>query len=654
MSNDNKRDLLEDILKYDGNLLDILEDDEISRIGSTAVANYEADCNDPKRANKKAKWEAGQKMVQMTMEEKNTPYPNSSNVKYPMLMTAAVQFNSRAYPGIIQGNSVVKPKLVGSENPEIQKKADRVAEYINWQLFNEIEEWEEDTDKMLLQLPLYGCMFRKIWYDQDEQRLRSALYTPEQLVVPANTESLATTPRISEPFTLRPNEIVEKVISGEYLEMDNYADIDAEEEEEFLCQYTLIDLDGDGYKEPYKAIIHIDSGKVLRLEPNFLIDEVYEKDGKIQKIDRMEYFVKYTFIPSTDDCFYDIGFFDILYPINEVVNTTLNQLLDAGKLQNSSTGFVSSKLKLRKKGGIGVKIGQYVEIPDTGEDIRRSIMPMQFGGPSTVLFQLLGYIVDAGREVASLKDVLEGESAASASPTTTIALIEQGLKVFSAIYTRVHRATKKELAMIRKWNYLTRSPLYGIVLNDDQGLSYEDFREDDLDFIPVSDPAIVTDMQKMAKTQFKMQFLNDPTFDQVKLKRDIWESTGMGDFDDLYSGQSPEAQQIQELQKQVQQLTQQLDSSKFERKLKTKADRRADVELVAKVKAMKAGGIRDIAEAEAKEMGANVNQYKTVLETLNERPQEGDGGRAGGMGNGPGNAGDGRGIPRVGPGPRIG
>jgi len=670
---------LEEFLKADnGNILSLLPKDKVATIGESAVSEYEEDSKDTDYLAKKRCWKEGQKLVQMDEETKDFPFKNASNVKYPLLTNAAVQFNSRAYPSIVQGNSVVRPKIVGTDpyaeqkreieqqveqlkgqqTPESQqqmmvlyqqavelesmigekiKKAENVSEFINWQLFNEIPEWEEDTDKLLLRLPLYGSMFRCVYYSEAKRRICTEILSPDQLVVPMDTQSLRDATRISKVFSLAPRHITERIRAGMYIDAEiDVQDEDSEEPEDFIEQCRWIDLDDDGYKEPYLVTVHIDSGRMVRISPNYRMEDVYENEdtGEVFRIDPVQYYVKYAFIPSTDGKFYDIGFFDLLLPVNKVVNSTINMLMDAGTLENAGGGFISSDLGLRKKGPMTFDVGEYKTVSNSGEDISKSVFPMPFRGPSSTLFQLLGFMVDAGRDIGNLKEVLEGETDREMTATTTMALIEQGLKVFSGIYKRIHRSLGYELQLYRFWNYEIRNPLYATVL--DKRLTPEDFSDEDLDFVPVSDPAVTTDMQKAARVDFMMQWVNDPYFDQWELRKKIWSGANMDGIDDLQAGQNPEVKQmqdqLQQLQQMLQQMQQQLDDKTFENKvtaLKTEGDQIVQ-EAVAVEK--ETNSIKNLADAEAAEEGAQLDKYKSEVESLGGK------GRVGSVAGDSGNA----------------
>ena len=339
------KDKLEALIRA-SNVADDLSESELQKISSNVVDYYDADAGDPAYLAKKKKWESGKKLVDQSVEAKTNlraGMNSASNMKYPLMTVAAIQFSSRALPGLVPDQDVAKPKLYGKLDGEKLKQAEEVCRFINWQLFNEIEEWEEDTDRLLLMLPLYGSMFRKVYFSEEKGRVCTDILTPEQLVMPYKSKSVKDASRATEEFTLSPREIERRVRSGMFLDVD-YAisDPDAELPEEFILQCCWLDLDEDGFKEPYMVSVHKNTRQVVRISANYREEgiTINEKE-EVVAIRPVQYYVKYSFIPAIDGGIYDLGFFDLLHPINEAVNTVMNQLIDAGTLANSNTGFIS-------------------------------------------------------------------------------------------------------------------------------------------------------------------------------------------------------------------------------------------------------------------------------------------------------------------------
>ncbi len=613
------------------NLCDELEEDILNQIATRVTHDYEVDF--ASRDERQEKWDRAVELAKQTIEAKNTPYPNSANVKFPLMTTAAIQFNARSYSAIVNGRTVAKSQVYGKDPDGTKKmKATNVVDFMNWQLLEEDPGWEEDTDRLLIMLPIFGCLFRKRWFSFDKQRQTSKLLTPNDFVVNANIKSLEDAPRTTEIFTLYPNDIVERIRRGLYKDFEYSATDEATQDEyagqEFLEQHRWEDLDEDGYKEPYIVTVHRETATVVRIAPRFTKDDIQINDKKqVAAITPQKYYVKYGFIPDPAGTYYDIGFCDLLYPINESVNTVLNQLLDAGKLANSNTGFISNRLRIGR-GPLNVNIGKFTPVAATGDDIRRGIVQMQFPGPSPVLFQLLGLLIEAGREIANIKDVLTGESQSANTPaTTTLALIEQGMKVFTGIHVRIHRALKSELKLLREIDYAFLQPTTYVKVLDIE-VDKEDFNSDDHDFVPVSDPNVVTDMQKLGRAQFLQQFAGDPYFDPFKIRMRLLEAASIEGVEELLvePEQGPTIeQQLALAEAENEKMRLQLESRKADRE-----DRLAD----AKITKDRTGAIKDLADAEATEEGVQLDIYKAHMEAMN-----GDEGGVSSMAQPPSNAG---------------
>jgi len=629
------RKLLEKYTKVGYNIADDLDDYELGRIGQEVVTGYEIDVNSRQEAGKEEKWREGMKLAQLTIEKKNTPFENASNVKYPLMTVAAIQFGSKAYPAIVQGDQVAKPKIIGDDSakeqaapqggqqqlgPEgqtvqstggaKQQRADNACEYMNWQLMSEMDEWATDTDQLLPMLSLYGDMFRKTWFSPTKQRPASKILSPEQLIINTTAQCIGTVPRISELIEYYPNQIEEKIRSGLFIPFkyqENAEDIDAPSV--FIEQHCWYDLDEDGYKEPYIVTVHKTTNKVCRVVANFRIEDVeVNENGQVAKITKREFYTHYYFIPSMDGSFYNTGFFDILYPLNESINTTLNELFDAGKLANSNTGFISKNLRMAK-GPFEAKIGQYKAVNATGDDIRKGLVTMQFPGPSQALFNLLAFLVDSAKEVANIKDVLTGEQKGVNQPVgTTLALIEQGMQVFGSIFKRVHTAIGKELIILKRINAEYLKPeQYGEVL--DRPVSRDDFVDEGISYIPISDPQVVTNMQKMGRAQFVQQFANDPFCNPMAIRRRVFEAANIEKIDEILVQPSEEPSMEQRI------AMMEMENRKMELSLEM---RKLDIEEMSK----KAKAINDLADAESKEVGSQIKEYTAQANALNQARQQ--------------------------------
>jgi chaperonin GroES len=586
------------------NVAELLTEDERTKIASRALDGYRLD--DGSRDAWKKRTEAAMDLAMLLTEEKDYPFKGAANIKYPLLTTAALQFNARAYPAIVQTDRVAKVKVNGKDQDGAkQKRGDRVSEHLSWQLTTELPEWEEDTDRLLLIVAIPGCVFRKTYFDPALGRKASRLVTADRLVMNYKTRSLQDCPRISEEMWLYPYEIEERIRDGRFLEF-TYGDAPPDDDEEgetdedgphkFIEQHRLLDLDGDGYDEPYIVTVHIETEKVCRIVPNFTMKTVrVTPDGKVASIRKQEFYTKYLFMPSPDGGAYGMGLGQLLLSTNEAINTTMNEMLDSGHLANIQGGFISALAGLKDR-KITLQKGEF-KVLQTSLPANQAVLPVKFDGPSDVLFKLLGLLIEQGKEVSSVKDVLTGDTGGKVmQPTTTLALIEQGMKVFNAIFKRIHRAVKHELDLHARLNFEHLTPEKYNEFWDDQEEQFDpkaDYNMDDMNVSPVSDPTLSTQMQKLAQAQVTREIgQGKPWINQMELDRRAFEAAGTPDIDDLFVP-PPEPDAFQEAMKQM-----------------------SLIELKTKIDNMVTGSLKNIADAEAAEEGQQMSAYDFVLRSL--------------------------------------
>lgn len=534
------------------NIADDLDDDTLASIGQKVVFEYEIDFSS--LGDWREKIEKAEKIANQVTEMKQYPWPKASNVIYPLITTASIQFAARAYPAIVNGRSIVKGVVIGNDagvpvvvngQPQIdpmtgqpawvlppgakQERADKIGEHMSYQLLDEQTEWEPETDKLLHVLPIMGTAFRKVYFDASKKRNASLYVSAADLVVNYRARSLERAPRITEEVSFYPVEVHEKALSGEWLD-DDYGAVPGSENDvdapiEFLEQHRWLDLDEDGYPEPYIVTVCKHTSKVARIVARYDLDGIHYNfsKGRIQKIDPIHYYEAYQFLPNFEfkGSIYGTGFGMLLLPLNESINTTLNMLIDAGHLANTQGGFVGKGLSMNA-GSMRFQPGEYKVINAQGAAIRDNIVQLQFPGPSPVLFQLLGMLVEAGKEIASVKDVLTGETQSANTPATVVlAQIEQGLKVFTSIYKRIYRSLKGELGKLYRLNriYLNDETSYKIG-SDWKTITRADY-EKGSGVEPVADPSMVSDMQKLGKAGFMMQFVADPSMNGKEIKLEM-------------------------------------------------------------------------------------------------------------------------------------
>lgn len=495
------------------NAADEFEEVDLNNLAQKVCREYKLDLSSRDTWEKTAR--RAMDLAKQVKEAKTAPWEKASNVKYPILTTSALQFAARAYPAIVDGPRIVKVTVLGRDDEHGSKAAaaDRVSQHMSYQLLQEMPAWEADMDTCLHQIPIIGCAFKKVYPDPHSAAgVCSDLVSAFDLVVNQSAKSLETTPRITHVIKLYPHEIKERMRAGTYSEIDiEGAGSDGEDGDSphtLLEQHRYWDADDDGTSEPWIITVHEKLGKVLRIRPAFDMDklEIDQQRGIIVKIPRKQYFVKIPFLPDPEGGFYDIGFGTLLEALSDVIDTTINQMMDAGTLQNSGGGFIGGTLQLGKS-KLQFKPGQYHTVPAAGDDIRKSIVTMEHPGPAPVLFQLLTLMIEAAKDVASVKDVLTGETPTNQTATSTMAAIEQGLKVFTAIYKRIYRALKIEYKLIFEINKRSLNQSKYVALLDEPVEVVQADYHGDLDVMPVADPNSVTDMQRMAKASFLMEQL---------------------------------------------------------------------------------------------------------------------------------------------------
>lgn len=520
---------LNDIVDH-RNVAELLADDVLASIGARVVEGCKAD-NDSRKdwLDKTNEWVALATQVSKT---KTDPWPDCANIKYPLLTTAAVQFASRAYPALIPGVNVVKGRVVGFD-PDGSKAgaADRVGKYMSHQVLEEIPDWEEDMDRLCIILPIVGCAFKKTYFA--DGRIYSSLVSADDLVVDYWAKSLEAASRITHIIRMPQNTLRERQLSGLFLDVDlgapstpaeGYASpstggapppaTDESTPYILLEQHRRLDLDGDGYGEPYVVTVEERTRKVLRIVARFDPEGIIMVGDKVVRVEPVHYFTMFSFIPNPDGGFYDIGFGALMGPINESINTIVNQLVDSGTLSNLQSGFIGRGVRLRG-GIIRFKPGEWKQVDMMGDDIGKNIFPMPVREPSQTLFQLLGLLVDGGQRVGSVTDPFSGEMPGQNTPaTTTVSVIEQGMKVFSGIYKRIHRACKREFRKIFRLNGLHLPPETYFRLLDSPDTSdamktgFSDFNAADIRVIPYADPNVVTEAQRLSKAQVAFELAN--------------------------------------------------------------------------------------------------------------------------------------------------
>lgn len=607
-----------------GNFAAALHPEDLSRIGIECVEGYERDKQD------RSEWEDIAKDALESAKQKNKtrakdyPWKGAANIRFPLLTPAVLQFWARMLPAVVKGDEAILCKVIGQDNgrpvvvqdpqtgqtvpvpmmaPDPQtgqaapvldeagqprpmwavqpgskaKKARRVSEYLNTVLFYRMEDWEADTSSLLMQLPTVGCVFRKYWYDAACGEQCSAMVSALRIFLPKGARSEATTPRLTEEIPdVYPHEISEGIRSGRYLDVDLYGRPAEGEPSKptpgddgarlLLEQHRLIDLDEDGFEEPYIVTVDHETMNVLRIEANYGPEDVkLNEAGEVMSIKRGRFYVKHGLFPDPEGGYYDLGLGHLLAQCSTVVDAAMNQLLDAGTAQTAGGGFIGSGVRLQSRGGgstVRMEPGVYKTVDVPGNALREAIVERTLPNVSPVTFQVLDLILGVARDISGAKDVITGEASNNGQVGTTLALIEQGLQVFNATAKCIFRSFKDEYTLlfdnVRKYGGEAAERDYLEVLDDPEADFQSDFNLRDMDIRPVSDPSSVTRMQKMAKGQFIMGTMEQLAMvggDPREALRRAYEAADIEDIDKLLpppKPQQPSPEQLAAMQAEIQ------------------------------------------------------------------------------------------------------
>jgi chaperonin GroES len=524
--------------------------DLLSKIGSEAVDGYEND--DKSRSEWLRMNKEYMKLACQVMEKKSYPWDGAANIKFPLLTTAALQFSARAYSALLPSMDVVKAKVIGDDQDgKMTEVANKLSTHMSYVVMFEIEDWEEQMDKLCFILPIIGTMFKKIWFSNSTKTFCSELYSPKDVVVNYYTKKMCNASRITEVQYFTPNEIREKQLLGDWIEYDDpFGPGDGKDEtltgnllhglqppepdedtpRKVLIQYKRIDLDDDDYKEPYIITVDYETQKVLSIVANFWPEGVQWKDKAKKQVARIvpaEWFVKYDFLPNPDGGFYGVGFGILLGGINEMINTISNQLIDSATLYNLQAGFIGRGLRDSKSKKIALAPGEWRWVNNPGKDLKENIFPLPVKEPSMTLFNLLGTLSTSGKEVASVAEIFTGKMPGQNTPaSTTMASIEQGLKVFTSIYKRMYRSMAYEFGLVFQLlkRYAPTEPVtvVGQLGGMDQKYAVSRFdyqKGGDLKIIPAADENMVSETQKLLKIQGLYELVQLGTINKQEMTR---------------------------------------------------------------------------------------------------------------------------------------
>ena len=519
---------LDDIVELP-NIAEVLDEATINTISYNVWKGFEADKESRSAWEKRT--EDAMKLALQVAEAKSFPWPGASNVKFPLVTIAALQFHARSYPVLINSETPVQCRTYGDDpTGEKEARAHRVSNFMSYQILEQDTNWEAEMDRVLISQPIVGCAFKKSYFDPILKYNVSENILAKDFVVNYWTKHLDTSPRITHVQYFSKNDIYERVARGLFCEMSEVMpaavpesnltlaqnkaqgmtapnSVDDSTPYEILEQHCYIDFDGDGYAEPYIVWMRRDTKQVLRIVARYFETSIERDDkGNILRINPETYFTKFPFIPSPDGGFYDLGFGVLLGPLNQSIDTILNQLIDCGTMSNTAGGFLSRGIKLRG-GNMNFAPLEWKHVDTTGDDLRKGIVPLPVREPSQVLFTLLNLLINYGERIGGSVDILTGQNPGqNTAAETTRTMAEQGMKIFSGIFKRTYRSLKDEFRKLYRLNQLY---LVGIEdYNSDTGQNFidaDDFKGPVSDVRPAADPNIVSDVQRVQQAQAVLQ-----------------------------------------------------------------------------------------------------------------------------------------------------
>jgi hypothetical protein len=540
---------------FNANLAEFIDESDLGKISSELVGEVQEDTNS--RKEWEDQYKGGLELLGMNYEDRAEPFEGASGIVHPLLAESVTQFQAQAYRELLPAGGPVKTAIIGQETPEVAAQAERVKNFMNYQITYEMEEYDPELDQMLFYLPIVGSSFKKVYFDPSLQRAVSKFVHAEDLIVPYNATDLKTSSRICHVIRMDSNEIRKLQLSGFYKDIDlptsdsdgadynevreTIKDIEGIHSEssynEELTLYEIhtdLDLPGfedvsqtgenTGLKMPYIVTLVEKSGEVLSIKRNF-----NETDPLRSKI---PYFVHYKFLPGLG--FYGFGLTHMIGGLSRASTSILRQLIDAGTLSNLPAGFKARGARIRDD-ETPLNPGEFRDVDMVGMDLRQAIMPLPFKEPSQTLYSLMGTLIDSGRRFASMADMKVGEMQGNAPVGTTMAIMERGTKVMSAIHKRLHYSQKVEFKILARI-FAMGVPMYPYqVPGAPPEIKQSDF-DQRIDVLPVSDPNIFSMSQRIALAQTQLQLaqsnpeIHGPT-GMYQAYRKMYEALGVTNID---------------------------------------------------------------------------------------------------------------------------
>ena len=531
------------------NLAELLPEEVLGPIGHELYTHY----TDYKAGRKD--WEHaytnGLDLLGFKYEEKSEPFKGASGATHPVLAEAVTQFQALAYKELLPSQGPIRTQIIGLPTPDKEQQALRVKEFMNYQIMSEMKEYESEFDQMLFYLPLSGSTFKKVYYDDIMQRTVSKFVPADDLIVPYSATSLDDAESIIHVIKISENELRKQQVGGFYRDIEltpgQENETESEKKERELDgmsktknqnMFTLlechVDLDIEGFEDvdsqgeptgiklPYIVTIEEGSREVLSVRRNYEVGDATRT--------KIQYFVHFKFLPGLG--FYGFGLIHMIGGLSRTATSALRSLLDAGTFSNQPSGFKMRGIKLRDEAA-PLQPGEFRDVDAPGGNLRDAFMPLPFKEPSQTLLQLMGVVVGAGQRFASIADLQVGDGNQNAAVGTTVAMLERGSRTMSAIHKRLYASMKREFSLMARVFKLYLPPVYPYdVVGGQRQIKQSDF-DDRIDILPVADPNIFSQTQRISLAQTEMQLAasNPAIHNQYEVYRNMYEALGVKDID---------------------------------------------------------------------------------------------------------------------------
>ena len=537
---------------FNANLAELIPDDELESLSGSLVSDYKYDKD--ARADWLKTYTDGLDLLGFKYEDRTKPFAGATGVTHPLLAETVTQFQAQAYKELLPPEGPIRTQIVGEITPQIEEQSQRVKEFMNYQISYEMEEYDQELDQMLFHLPLAGSAFKKVYYDAVRGRAVSKFVPAEDVVMPYVSTDMESCERVTHVVKIMGNELRKKQVGGMYRDIDvsmspveknkageKYDDLDGitatQNAEDIVLLEFHCDLDIPGFEDknsqtgeatgiklPYVVTVDEGSGKVLSIYRN------YQENDPLRK--KIQYFVHYKFLPGLG--FYGFGLIHMLGGLSRTATSALRQLIDAGTLSNLPAGFKARGLRVRDDDQ-PLQPGEFRDVDAPGGAIRESLMLIHYKEPSATLFQLLGFVVEAGRRFASIADNKMGEGSQANPVGTTMAIMERGTKVMNAIHKRLHYAQKVEFKLLSRVLAESLPPEYPYAIRGGNRIIKQQDFDERVDILPVSDPNIFSMSQRvtLAQTQMQMATSNPQMHNMHEAYRRMYEALGVRDIDML-------------------------------------------------------------------------------------------------------------------------